>query len=408
MDEQFLPDKELLFRAVALLCEGNPARSADRIPSNFPADGMDPSKVIDLLGSDVIAGAAKLGAPTSMAHMDPPTPTITWAVSMWNAALNQNLLHPATAPFALEAEKTVMRWVAPLFGMTGGHMTSGSTVANLTALWAAREQANVEQIVMSDKTHLSVEKAANILSLPVIKIGTGSDGKLPISRLPGNLSRSVLVLNAGTTSTGMIDPLEASGIAKWTHVDGAWAAPMMFTKYAKRLEGIELADSIAISAHKWLFQPKDSAIILFRDNDGAAASISFGADYLNEPNVGVLGSRGAKGVLLLATILSFGKRGLARRIEGCVASSEILADFVENDGRLELFANPETAVVVWRPSELSVFDQVQSGLPEGAVSTTRLDGDLWFRNVFTNPNADVENYVVMLEEVLNKLVKNNP
>jgi L-2,4-diaminobutyrate decarboxylase len=403
MDEKFLPDKELLVKAVSLLCEEIPAGRADRVSSNFPVDGMDSSEVIDLLAPQILADAAKLGAPTSIAHMDPPTPTIAWAVSLWNAALNQNLLHPATAPFALEAEKTVIKWLAPLFGMTGGHMTSGSTVANLTALWAAREQANVEQIVMSDKAHLSLEKAANILGLPVLKIGTGSDGKLLVNKLPDDLSRSVLVLNAGMTSTGMIDPLEAIGIAKWTHVDGAWAAPMIFTKYAERLKGIELADSISISAHKWLFQPKDSAMVLFRDNESASNSISFGADYLNEPNIGVLGSRGAKGVLLLATILSFGKRGLAQRIEGCVRNSEILSHFVANDMRLNLFANPETAVVVWRPSEPDYFDLVLNGLPEGSVSTTRLDGDLWFRNVFANPNADVETYLARLEEILKKL-----
>jgi hypothetical protein len=58
--------------------------------------------------------------------------------------------------------------------------------------------------------------------------------------------------------------------------------------------------------------------------------------------------------------------------------------------------------VVWRPSEPDYFDLVLNGLPEGSVSTTRLDGDLWFRNVFANPNADVETYLARLEEILKK------
>ena len=81
MDEKFLPDKELLVKAVSLLCEEIPAGRADRVSSNFPVDGMDSSEVIDLLAPQILADAAKLGAPTSIAHMDPPTPTIAWAVS---------------------------------------------------------------------------------------------------------------------------------------------------------------------------------------------------------------------------------------------------------------------------------------------------------------------------------------
>jgi L-2,4-diaminobutyrate decarboxylase len=79
--------------------------------------------------------------------MDPPTPWITWATTLWNASLNQNLLHPATSPAARDIEQRVVQWLASFFGMTGGHMTAGSTLANLTALWAARECAGVKEVV---------------------------------------------------------------------------------------------------------------------------------------------------------------------------------------------------------------------------------------------------------------------
>ena len=61
-------------------------------------------------------------------------------MSAWTASRNQNLLHPDTAPVARELEAIVVRWLAPWFGMNGGHLVSGSTVANLTALWAARRR----------------------------------------------------------------------------------------------------------------------------------------------------------------------------------------------------------------------------------------------------------------------------
>src|SRR5580700_5141024 len=109
--------------------------------------------------------ACRLDAPTAFAYMDPPTPWLTWAMALWNSSLNQNLLHPATAPVARHIEEKVIAWLAPFFGMQGGHMTPGATTANLTALWSARECAGVEEVVTSDNAHLSIAKAAHLLGL---------------------------------------------------------------------------------------------------------------------------------------------------------------------------------------------------------------------------------------------------
>ena len=97
--------------------------------------------------------------------MDPPTPWVAWAGAQWAAALNQNLLHPDSAPVARELEERVVEWLAPFFGMSGGHLVPGSSVANLTALWAARELRGVEEVVASEAAHLSVRKAAALLGL---------------------------------------------------------------------------------------------------------------------------------------------------------------------------------------------------------------------------------------------------
>src|ERR1700719_842252 len=67
--------------------------------------------------------ACRLDAPTAFAYMDPPTPWLTWAMALWNSSLTQNLLHPATAPVARHIEEKVIAWLAPFFGMQGGHMT---------------------------------------------------------------------------------------------------------------------------------------------------------------------------------------------------------------------------------------------------------------------------------------------
>jgi L-2,4-diaminobutyrate decarboxylase len=143
-------------------------------------------------------------------------------------------------------------------------------------------------------------------------IPTDHRGALIAELMPNDLSRVAVVLTAGTTSTGAIDPLNLAGYAAWTHVDAAWAGPLRLSAHAGRLSGIERSDSVSVSAHKWFFQPKESALVLFRDTAAAHAAISFGGAYLAVPNVGVLGSHGATEVPLLATLLAWGRAGCSR------------------------------------------------------------------------------------------------
>lgn len=388
-DHEFSADRHGLLNAVELLCQPRPSSTPLDVPADLPPAGIGSRAALANLAPLILGGAACLGEATAFAHMDPPTPWVTWATTLWNASLNQNLLHPATSPIARQIEERVVQWLAPAYGMAGGHMTAGSTLANLTALWAARECAGVDKVLAGAGAHLSVGKAAHILGLSFETLASDAAGAMLTDSLPKDLSRCALVLTAGTTSTGAIDPLDLAGRAAWTHVDAAWAGPLVHTCHAVRLAGIECADSVAVSAHKWLFQPKESALVLFRDVEKANAAISFGGAYLAVPNIGVLGSHGAVAVPLLATLLAWGRQGLAERIERCMRFAEMLATFVRDDPRLVLLGAPQTGVVVWRPRQQADFDRIAAMLPVGAVSTTVLSGTRWFRNVAANPNADV-------------------
>lgn len=389
MDKEFAVDSDGLHQAVELMCRDFSNAQGFSLPMELPQVGMGSTAALNSLAPSILGGAARLGEATSFAHMDPPTPWITWAMTLWNASLNQNLLHPATAPVARQMEQRVVAWLAPFFGMNGGHMTPGSTVANLTALWSARECAGITDVIASDGAHLSIAKAAHILGLKYLSVPIDDNGSMDSAQLPTDLSKSALVLTAGATSTGSIDPLDLAGRAAWTHVDAAWAGPLRLSKHAQLLAGIESADSVAVSAHKWLFQPKESALILFRDTEKAHAAVSFGGAYLATPNVGVLGSHGATATALLATLLAWGHEGVARRIEHCMNLARCLRDFVANDERLEIYAEPQTGIVVWRPKDDRLFDQVLQRLPVGSTSITSIAGGKWFRNVAANPSADI-------------------
>ena len=392
--KSFYPN-EGLRRAIELLHQA--PELTENLPEEFPDFGRGEDETLNLLAPYVLGRATRLDSPLSFAHMDPPTPWITWAMCLWNARLNQNLLHSASAPFAVEAEKKVIDWLTPFYGMDGGHMCSGSTIANITALWAAKEVRGVKKVVASRSAHFSIAKAANLLGLSYEQIPTDARGRLNLHEI-GDLSDKCLVLTAGTTDAGVIDPLALVGKAKWTHVDAAWAGPLRLSlTHAYLLDGITGADSIAVSAHKWLFQPKDSSLIMFRDTELANSGISFGGSYLAAPNVGLQGSRGAAAVPLLATMVSLGRKGIAGLVDHSMALATRLATEMTKERYIRLWAMPETGVTLFQPTEFDT-QEFYERLPKGMFSTCVIDEELWVRSVAANPLADIDKIVEIVRE----------
>lgn len=357
------------------------------LPDHLPESGIGDSAALNILAPAVLDGSAQLHHPGYFAHMDPPTPAITWAASLWQVATNQNPLHPDTAPVARSLADRVIKWLVPFFGMDGGHFVPGSTIANLTALWAARQLKQVTRIAASEKSHLSIRKSAEILGLDYIELPANPLHQLDISGLT-QLNQTAVVLTAGTVTTGTIDLLTRPAGAAWVHVDAAWAGPMRLTNsLSHRLDGIEKADSVGFSAHKWLYQPKGSAIVMFGDTRTAHDALSYGGDYLATPNVGLLGSSPAVAVPLAAMLLSWGKTGLTQRIESAMGKADQLADLIELDSRFLLWGPNQTGVIVWRPIDTEP-SAVRSRLLNGWVSLTEVEGKTWFRSVAANPSAD--------------------
>jgi len=360
------------------------------LPDNFPEEGLGEKKVLDYLAPIAIGEATKLDDPLAFAHMDPPTPWITWIMALWNASLNQNLLHPAISPVARDFETKAIDWLCPYFGMNGGHLTPGSTLSNLTALWVARDLKGVKKIVASEEAHISMKKSANILGLEFETVPCNHDSSINIDLLPIDLSKSCLVLTAGTTASGAIDNLNIANNAAWLHVDAAWAGPLRISqKHGNLLNGVEKADSISISGHKWIFQPKDSSILLFKNTAEANQSISMSAGYLSSSNIGIMGSRGAIGLPLLATLMAWGKEGLVRRLDGCMTLSDELHSHLLETG-VCVFAKPTSGVILWQPNAPYSADEIFSRLPAGSASLATISGEKWIRHVAANPNMEID------------------
>ena len=306
-----------------------PLKEGLELPEVMPESGIEAKKMLDELASSVLETSAQLHHPGFMAHMDPPTPSVAWVASFWQAALNQNLLHPDVAPKARFLSERLVSWIAPFFGMDGGHFVPGSTVSNLTALWAAREIKGVKKVAASKMAHLSVRKAADILGLEYLAMD--SDQLHQWHPAPdSDWSDTAIFLTAGTVVTGAIDHLKSLPSAPWVHVDAAWAGPLRFSnQYASLLDGVENADSVGFSAHKWMYQPKGAALVLFRDSETAHQAMSYGGGYLSAPNIGLIGSAPASALPLAATLLHWGRSGLSDHLNADMKNGEKLVSLIE-------------------------------------------------------------------------------
>ena len=334
-------------RPVAPLAESMPGLRLLATP--LPDSGLPPNEVIQLL--DEAAGPATV-ANTGGRYFGfvtggtlPAALGAAWLASAWD----QNAALRVMSPAAAVLEEVALGWVIEALGLpasTGGALVTGATMANFTALAAARHALlaraawDVEAqglfgappltVVVGEEVHASLLKPLAMLGLGrerVIRVPVDGQGRIRAGSLPPLDARTILCLQAGNVNTGAFDPAaEICPIARaagaWVHVDGAfgiWAAAS--PAFHHLTAGYEQADSWATDAHKWPNTAYDCGIALVREPAHLAAAMSINAAYLlsqseREPmHYSPESSRRARGIELWAALRSLGRDGLAQLIE---------------------------------------------------------------------------------------------
>ncbi len=266
-------------------------------------------------------------------------------LSVWD----QNAAMTVMSPVASKLEMIAGKWLLNIFGLPadcGFGFVTGDTMANFTALAAARHQLlknagwDVEEnglfhapeitVIVGDEVHVSVLKALSMLGFGrnrVIRVPADEQGRMIAEKIPAVNTPAIICTQAGNVNTGAFDPVEAicSTIKNkniWVHVDaafGLWAAASNQKKYL--VQGIELADSWATDAHKWLNAPYDSGVVFVRDKASLFAAMSSSAAYLpshtvREPFQYVPEmSRQARAIPVWAALKSLGTKGIAALID---------------------------------------------------------------------------------------------
>lgn len=295
------------------------------------------------------------------------------------AAVNANVSSAQLAPVATEIEQQTIRWIAELIGYpgTGGILLSGGNMANISALWAARRAKVGEDVRKhgldtqkllvygSREVHTWLEKAADLSG-----IGTNAIRYMPINER-GQLNVNVLrehidrdfhdgylplmaIGNAGTTSTGAIDPLsEIAEISRefdmWFHVDGAYGAfAAMLPEYTALRDGMAQADSVALDPHKWLYAPLEAGCLLVRDPQHLKDTFSYHPDYYHfedggeelPPNYyehGPQNSRGFRALKIWLALQHIGRQGYQDLLHKDIALTQALCAEIAARPTFEIF-----------------------------------------------------------------------
>lgn len=239
-----------------------------------------------------------------------PSPSSFAAVlGEWLATgFNSNVASWAGGSGPATLELVVVDWLRQLMGFpeeSEGILVSGGSLANLTAISAARRTVGHGVVYLSDQTHSSVSLGLRTMGFEPenIRVLESDDAfRLPVAalatatqqdRIAGRTPRLVIA-SAGTTNTGAVDPLhEIADICAaenmWFHVDGAYGAPAAIAPAGRALlAGMERADSLVLDPHKWLFQPIDVGCVLVRHPGALPQTFSVSPEYLRD----VVGDRG--------------------------------------------------------------------------------------------------------------------
>jgi len=284
------------------------------------------------------------------------------------------------APALVQLEETTLGWLAREMGYpegAGGLLTSGGSLANLTAIVTAREihlgeDLSGAALYASGEVHHSVTKAAKIAGLPASAVRAvavderrrmrpGALEEVLRADLAGGRRPFLVVASAGTTNTGAIDPLpELAAIARrhglWFHADAAYGGFFRLAPGgAARLAGLERCDSITLDPHKGLFLPYGTGCVLVKNLETLRRAHRAGADYMQDlgadtgfaelsPEL----SRRFRGLLLWLPIQLHGLAAFREQLQEKLELARHAAERLRSDGGFELVDEPQLSVVAFR------------------------------------------------------------
>ncbi|GFE57096.1 pyridoxal-dependent aspartate 1-decarboxylase PanP [Geobacter sp. AOG1] len=389
-------------------------RNLEEIETHFSAAAIpeEPtyvSEYTEFVKTHLVAQSVHTAAPGFVGHMTSALPYFMLPLARLMTALNQNLVKVETSKAFTPMERQVLAMLHHLVYRRDddfyppwihnsqhalGAFCSGGTIANVTALWVARNRlfapdgafGGIAQeglgralkhrgcdgiaVLVSERGHYSFGKAADLLGLGrdnLVKIPTDAQNRIDMKVLREECrrlrERNILPLAvvgiAGTTETGNVDPLEALAdfaqeLGCHFHVDAAWGGPTLFSdRYRHLLAGIQRADSVTIDAHKQLYVPMGAGMVVFKDPT-ALSAIEHHANYIlryGSKDLGshtLEGSRPGMAMLVHAGFSIIGRKGYELLIDMGIERAKTFAAMIRQHPDFELTSEPELNILTYR------------------------------------------------------------
>ncbi len=406
-----------------------------RLMEGIPRHGDDPANVLQFVKENVLPFTDLLTHPNFYAFVPSASNFISAMTDSIATAYNIFTGGWISSPGGAEVEIVTINWLLEMVGFPvkegGGIFTSGGSTANLTGLTTARKMKCGEDfdnatVYLSSQSHSSNFRAAkiigfkakNIKTVPVDKFfrmdTTALKRQLDEDKNAGKRPFCVLA-TAGTTNTGAVDPLgDIATICHdydmWMHVDAAYGgAAVICEKGKKVLKGLELADSITIDPHKWLFQPYEIGCILVKNHEHLYGTFSEKPEYLrdvkgnaDEINFyehGVQLTRRFRALKLYMSMKTFGLDSFSLAVSNGIDLAEELEHYLRQNPDWEVLSPAILAVITFRyhPVEFpeSRLDELNQHISDAViksqkamVATTLINGFVSLRMCTINPRTN--------------------
>lgn len=439
MIDDFVEQHKLLGKAVPEIINAYAAALETRrvTPAATPADleklfdeplpeqGIPIEDILRRFREDIEPNAMGVPSPKYFGQFNPtPLPIGVWADAL-SSLLNQNAGAWRNGPTSAMIEARVIRWLCDLLDYgprSFGTLASGGSEANLIALKCARDRvaATIKDdgvrsaasdlvVYASEQCHYSIDKSVDLLGMgraSLRKIPTDERFHIRTDVLREQIARDraagrlpcCIVGVAGTTSTGVIDPLEDLAVIAgeselWYHIDAAYGAPLAFSsKHKDKLRGIALADSITFDPHKWMFVPFACGATLVRDGGSVLRdSFDMSPEYLSEDRGGAdvefdffrygqMGTRRFNSLKLWMALKFMGREGYAGTVERQIDLTNYLASQLDQLPGFKRVGEVETAVCCFRylPDSVSRLDGIeQDRVQQQLQQTIERSGEAW-------------------------------
>lgn len=397
---EWIADYRERIREYPVMSSARLGDTASKLSSNAPTEGRPLGELLDEVDSSIMPGITHWNHPRFFGYFATSGSGPGIFGELIASALNVNSMLWHACPAATELEQVTTQWLLQMLHLSPeyfGVMCEGGSLANLTAIAAARDrlgELDIRRSGMSGRdvprlrvyasslAHSSVEKAAITLGLGtdgVCKIGTDDRFRMRPDLLTEAIEADVrlgvlpvcVVGTIGTTSCGSIDPVgDLAEICEerkiWLHVDASYGgAAGILPEYHASMRGLDRANSFVLNPHKWLFVPLDLSILYARKPEALRQTFSLTPEYLKTPHdhaatnymeYGLSLGRRFRAMKLWWVLSYFGVTGLQSLIRSHIDMARRFSDWVAGNPHFELLDSPQLSTVCFRARPLGLSD----------------------------------------------------